>query len=260
MPVLEVIGGLYRILLAAIYFTLFGIGGMIIALFINILHLVFWKVEPLIRLSRLITRYSFKIYLRTGCLLGIFKIDIQNAQAQQSKHGCIYIANHPSLLDIVIMVATIPHLSCYMKSSITKNFFMRAVVKCNRYIAVDGDTEKLLQQSKIQLQNGDNLIIFPEGTRTADENHLKFTHGFANIAQRGPYVITPVVIRFCGRALKKNTPWYYVYYKRLTYQIRFLDDFNTIDFMHKHCDVPASALSRKISFTLQEIIKEHLKD
>ncbi len=260
MQPLKVISGLYRVLLTAIYFTLFGIGGMMIALFINLLHLVFWKIEPLIVLSRLITRYAFKVYLKSGCLLGLFKIDIENEAAQQSKRGCIYIANHPSLLDIVIMVASVPHLSCYMKASITRNVFMKAVVKCNRYIAVDGDTKKLLEKSKNQLENGDNLIIFPEGTRTEDENKLKFTHGFANIALRGPHNIVPVVIRYSGKALKKDTPWYYTYYKRLTYKIRFLDEFDTRVFIEEHSTVPSTALPRRISSALLKTIKEHLKD
>ncbi|MCD2476569.1 1-acyl-sn-glycerol-3-phosphate acyltransferase, partial [Staphylococcus aureus] len=58
------------------------------------------------------------------------------------------------------------------------------------------------------LRAGNNLIIFPEGTRTTPGRPVQLQRGAANIAIRGRCDMTPVHIRCSPPALSKELPWW----------------------------------------------------
>ncbi|MEM0912917.1 MAG: lysophospholipid acyltransferase family protein, partial [Pseudomonadota bacterium] len=59
-----------------------------------------------------------------------------------------------------------------------------------------------------KLHSGENLLIFPEGTRTDDEEHLRFKRGASNVAVAAQCPIMPVLIKCHPSALKKSDKWY----------------------------------------------------
>ena len=93
------------------------------------------------------------------------------------------LANHPSLIDVVVLISIIPNADCVVKAHLFKNPFLRGVVKNTGYIS-NADPEGLLVDCKKSLAAGNNLIIFPEGTRTKVGQAVKFQRGAANIALR----------------------------------------------------------------------------
>ena len=135
---------------------------------------------------------------------------------------------------------------------------MKGIARCNRYIANSEETEKIVEKCRTSLLNGDNLIIFPEGTRTLDENKLKFTHGFSSIALTENFKIRPAVIKFHGDCVRKNTPWYTIFTGILEYRITFLDSFDTKDFREQYADKEDSAVSRLMAKHLQNLIKTRI--
>jgi len=193
-----------------------------------------------------------------GTVCRIFSIHIDGTDKIKDDHGMIIIANHPSLLDIVIFISVVPNATCLMKDAIVHNPFMRRIAKCNQYISNSEETQVIIEKCNQALNNGDNIIIFPEGTRTLDKNQLKFTHGFSSIALSGDFEIRPAVIRFHGDCIRKNTPWYTIYTGILEYQISFLDAFDTKDFREQHKMHEKSAISRKLAKHLQDYIKTRI--
>ncbi len=248
-------GGVLRVCFAALFFSVFGLGALFLSQIVFRLLSLFIKDENrLTDLSRQITASSFKLYLFSGQVCRIFKITIEGTQKISEDRGMIFIANHPSLLDIVIFISVVPHATCLMKEAIVHNPFMKGIAGCNRYIANSEGTDKIMHKCKKALLSGDNLIIFPEGTRTTDENKLKFTHGFSSIALTCNFNIRPAVINFHGDCLRKNAPWYSIFTGRLEYRITFLESFDTEKFRAQYKDREDSAVSRLLAKHLQNLI------
>jgi 1-acyl-sn-glycerol-3-phosphate acyltransferase len=60
------------------------------------------------------------------------------------------------------------------------------------------------------VRTGNNLIIFPEGTRSVRGEPLRLQRGAARVAVHGDIDITPVRIRCTPATLSKGEKWYQV--------------------------------------------------
>ncbi len=253
---MQVIIGIYRVIASAIYLAIFGMGALFISvIFFNLLSIVIRDKQKKVRISRAFTSGSFRMYLKTGELIGIFKFNFHHLDKLKNDQKVIYIANHPSLLDFVILTAIGKNTSCVVKHGLKKNPFFAGVISCNQYIGNHGSSEQIVQRCKDELDKGSCLMIFPEGTRTRNQSKLKFTHGFSSIALTNNYNIRPFIINFKGRALRKGAPWYLTYYSRLYFDIEVLDLIDTKKFAQQHQDKEISAQSRILAKQLQNIIQ-----
>ena len=86
---------------------------------------------------------------------------------------------------------------------------MRGVIKRTGYISNENPQE-LLDECSQTFKKGNNLIVFPEGTRTEPNSRLKFKRGAANIALRCRVPVTTVLIKMTPATLTKGAPWYKV--------------------------------------------------
>ncbi|MGN0895051.1 MAG: lysophospholipid acyltransferase family protein [Succinivibrio sp.] len=256
----NVFAGIYRVIIGALFFIFFGTGALCISVVaFNLIRLFVRNKDLRTQLSRNITRYSFVFFLKSGCVLGIFDIEVNNLLKIKNDRGCVYIANHPSLLDIVILCSIVKNANCVVKAQLLNNPFLSGVIRCNRYVPNAQDAPTIIKNCSESLNRGDNLIIFPEGSRTVKPNsEIRFKHGFASLALFGMHNIRPLTIKFTGLGLKKNTPWYYVYYRRLKYTVSMLDEFDTAAFCREYEDKEDSALARLIARKLESLIKSNL--
>nr|WP_246261381.1 lysophospholipid acyltransferase family protein [Alteromonas ponticola] len=120
--------------------------------------------------------------------------------------GHIIIANHPTLIDVVLLLAVNRQMCCFVKGAVWDNFFTGAVAKQAGFIP--NHSEQLLTMAAAKLKAGENILIFPEGTRTKHDNTIHFKRGAANMAVAVNAAIMPVLIKCHPGALKKGDKWY----------------------------------------------------
>lgn len=121
--------------------------------------------------------WRFFIWLMEKCKL----IQVEAFQIPQTT-GNIIVANHPSLIDIVILIAKIPNCICIVKTSLKKHFFMKYIVR-KVYLINDMDADALFEETQKLLNDGFNLVVFPEGTRTTKPvGEIKLHRGVAHLA------------------------------------------------------------------------------
>ena len=108
-----------------------------------------------------------------------------------------------------------------------------AVSGCSRFKWFERDdpletlpVEAMYENAKDSLRAGNNLVIFPEGTRTPADGSLRLQRGAANIAVRGGFALTPVVIRCEPPTLRKGDKWYQVPVRRPRYVIDVREDID----------------------------------
>lgn len=151
--------------------------------------------------------------------LGLIAVKIENLAALKAK-GKIIVANHPSLIDVVILISYIPNADCIVKSSLGNNFFMRGVIKAAGYIPNSTNLEELLSACSSSLKKGNNLIIFPEGTRSVPGKQTRISRGAAHIAVHSGCDILPIRINCYPPGLLKNQKWYKVADEKMKYVLK----------------------------------------
>jgi len=119
--------------------------------------------------------------------------------------GLIVIANHPSLLDALMLVARLPRAACVMKASLMRNPLLAPGARLARYIRNDTPSG-LVRLAVDDLRAGGQLVLFPEGTRTTRQPLNPFRPGFTLIAKMARAPIQTVFIDTDSPYLGKGWP------------------------------------------------------
>jgi 1-acyl-sn-glycerol-3-phosphate acyltransferase len=200
---------LWRLVWTALAFAVLGIGGLLLALTVIPLASVFLPdVSARNRRAQGIIRASFRLYLWFLQTLGILELEVIGGEQLRESRGKLIVANHPTLLDIVILMAWLPDAKCLGKRQLWRNPLLRAVVQAAGYIRNDDAPEVVIGQCREALLAGSNLIIFPEGTRSVPGRPLHFHRGFAHIAIASGVNLRPVFITCEPLTLIKGEPYY----------------------------------------------------
>ena len=198
----------WRIAVVAACFAGMGIGGIFYTLFVfPALRLVSPSPAEAARRARVLIQHSFAVLvgvLRRG---GVMRVEARNLEALRNAGPVLVLANHPSYLDIVVLIAHIPDAVCVVKSALWWNPFFGGVVRAAAYVRND-EPERLIESCAASLGRGQPLIIFPEGTRTAPGEPLRFVRGAAHVALKSGAAIQPVVLRCDPPAFTRTGHWY----------------------------------------------------
>ena len=158
--------------------------------------------------------------------LGLIKLSINDIDRLTAIKGHLVIANHPTLLDVVLLMAFIPRVQCIVKHELWSSRYLGGVVRLAGYIPNNLEPEALLDACRNSLDIGDNLLIFPEGTRTRPGAALHFHRGFANIALLAKARIQLITI-FCNPlTLTKGEPWWRIPLRRPHFRIAVGDELD----------------------------------
>lgn len=223
----------WRLIATALSFSVFGIGGVI-------LLLVVFPLQSLLpgdalqrrRRARLTVSRLFMFFIKFMRAMGVLTFQFDGAE-RLGRPGQLIIANHPSLLDVVFLIAHLRDTGCVVKESLWRNPSMRGPVQACGYISNNGSAE-MLDDAAQTLRDGQTLIIFPEGTRTTPGLPPTFHRGAAAIALRGAQVITPVYISVNPTTLTKAEPWYRIPARRMHYQLRVGADLQPAQYLAGH--------------------------
>jgi len=198
----------WRVIATGISLSLFGIGTLLLsavfALFVRFLPVSKSTKHGWLRAS--IQRMS-AVFVNILQSLGLIFFSTHGPPLS-SIRGHLIIANHPSLLDALFIIAATQNLCCIVKADLLKNPFTRYIVKLAGYIP--NQSETLLADSARVLASGTNLLIFPEGTRNTSDEQLNFKRGAANIALSTGCPVSPVVFDYQPRMGQKHDKWYAV--------------------------------------------------
>ena len=127
----------------------------------------------------------------------------------------IYFANHQSHFDWVLIWAALPRelraatrqiaARDYWTSGAFKHWLTREVFNAVYVSRTRSDDEDLLEPLVQALQNGDLLVIFPEGTRSNKGEPQPFKSGLYHLAEQFPNVpLIPAWIDNVQRVMPKG--------------------------------------------------------
>ena len=175
---------LRRLLSKLSSFAVFGISSLILATSLfPLFHLLAGFSEKRFKvISRKFVNHFFQFFVKYIEVTGAMRLSVENRELLKGIKGKVVIANHPSLLDVVILISLIPNANCIVKGSLVQNKFISLIIR-NLYIPNTLPFDEQLERAKkSMLEDGNNLIIFPEGTRSKPGEPWYFKKGAARFA------------------------------------------------------------------------------
>jgi 1-acyl-sn-glycerol-3-phosphate acyltransferase len=194
----------WRVFGTGLSFIAVGTGGVFL---FPVLNLIIWDRRLRSRIARQVIRFTFRCIVAVMRIMGVFRYEIRGLERLE-RNGLLILANHPTLIDIVFLMAFVKRAECIVKSGLWRNPFTRATIRAAAYVRNDDYGVQLIQDCMGAVRRGGNLIIFPEGTRTPSSGLIRFKRGAANIAVRARRNVTPVLIRCEPPMLAKGEKWW----------------------------------------------------
>ncbi len=151
---------------------------------------------------------GFRLYvgiLRTVCAC---RFDLTDIDQLRDQGPMVIAANHPSLLDAVLITSRLPNAVCFMKADIMDNPLFGAGARMARYVRNDQLLSAVLSCRR-ELEHGAQVVIFPEGTRTLGypANPLNpLSRSTALIAGRAGVPVQTLLVEFSSPYLGKGWP------------------------------------------------------
>lgn len=231
----------WRICATGFCFSTFGLGGLLMRVFIfPLLWVVVWHQRRRAELAKWVIHHAFRGFVGLMALVGVISYEVRGAE-RLKRRGLLVLANHPSLIDVVFLISFVRHADCIVKGALARNPFTRGPIRAAGFVCNDSGAG-LVEDCIVSLRSGNNLVIFPEGTRTPLNGEARLQRGAANIAVRGNIDITPVRIRCTPPMLTKGVKWYRVPERRAHFIIEVCDDIPVRDFTQ---DSPSEALAAR---------------
>jgi 1-acyl-sn-glycerol-3-phosphate acyltransferase len=243
----------WRLFVTGFSFFVFGVGAFIVGtVLLPIVKLLPASREVKRRRARGVMSAALRLFIgimhRGGGLTYEF-----HGHERLGRAGQMIVANHPSLIDVVFLLAFAPTAGCVVKQGLWRNPLTRWAVTMAEFIPND-QAASMIDAAARALQEKQTLIFFPEGTRTRPRQPMVFHRGAANVALRAASVVTPVYIRCQPTTLTKAEPWYRVPPRRPHFSLHVGPDLD----LNPYLNAPLPSASRAFNDDLHRHFQQEL--
>jgi len=157
------------------------------------------------RVGQFLIMVGFRLFLSHMRLLGLFRCDLTALDRLRNDGPLLIAANHPALLDAVLVISRLPRVVCLAKAKLWGNPFLGGCLRLARYLRSDSPL-LLVREAKEAILRGEQILIFPEGTRTTTEPVNAFRGGVAVIARATGIPVQTVFLEGSVPYLAKGWP------------------------------------------------------
>jgi len=238
----------YRVFAKLFAFFIFGLCSVILGMFV--LPLMRCVLHPRTRFQkhgRRTISAALRLFVFIMHSLKIVDVKADNCEKYRHLSSKIIVANHPSLLDVVILFSLIPNADCIVNANLGNNI-LRGIVR-QLYILNSRKFDDIINTCKESLNHGNCLIIFPEGTRTPRYGKVILKKGAARISLACGCNIIPVHIGGTDKyGLGKKEPLLsFNPSERYVYNIRIGEEINPEKYKVRPIPAAAKSITKDIA-------------
>lgn len=144
-------------------------------------------------------------------ILGInpyWKVRVEGRHKIDPAQVYVMVSNHQSGLDILVLFKLHRHFKWVAKKGLFQIPFIGWNMALNGYIAIERSRGRsklqMMDQAAASIEEGNSVMLFPEGTRSPDGSLQMYKTGAFRLALETHSPIVPVVIKNTHRAIKKG--------------------------------------------------------
>jgi uncharacterized protein len=193
------ITGLFKSIFSLSYFALGS-------LMVTAIGYVFVKWNPIARKTtkylyhRILSAYTWSVlYIMTNV-----KKKIINPNNEDFSHPVVLIANHQSFLDILILTLLHPKVILLTNNWVWNSPVFGRLVRIAGYYPVSRGIENSIDYLSVLVKAGYSIAVFPEGTRSSDQEIKRFHKGAFYIAEKLQLDLLPLIIHGSGYTMSKG--------------------------------------------------------
>ena len=187
--------------------------------------------------------------------IGLLRLDLVGVERLRAGPPLLLVANHPTLLDLVMIASLMPQLDCIVSPAWAENPFLKRTVVSAGYCRGD-NPGSVVRACLRHLQAGRSVVVFPEGTRSPPGGLRDFQAGAAFVALRSGQAIVPVLMRCEPATLFKGRSWYDVPAERLHMTVRVGEPVTPQLVRYRGVTLPEAA--RRLTAELREVFLKGL--
>jgi 1-acyl-sn-glycerol-3-phosphate acyltransferase len=231
----------WRVLRTGVAFFTFGVGAIVVAAIVSPLRLRLGGTSARREVAvQRVVRTAFRLFAWWMFSLGLIRVSWIGADRLRGRAPRLVVANHPTLIDVVLLLAQLPQADCIVKTAARRND--------------DGDA--LVDACAERIARGRSVVLFPEGTRSPRGGLRRFQRGAAHIALKSGCPIVPVVITCRPPTLLKGQPWHDVPDQRARFVLRVGEPIDPAQYLDAETTVPVAA--RRLTADLQTLYERQL--
>jgi len=251
MPDMARLDYYWRLLATGASFSVFGVGALIITVSLfPAIHLFAANRGRAQRRCQYVVHISFRAFIWMMKTLGILTYEFSDTDKLPIGSGHLIIANHPTLLDVVFVISRLPTTQCVVKKAAWSNPFLAGVMWATGYIQNE-DPLVLIDDCVRALQEGNNLVIFPEATRTIPGGKMKLKRGAASVISTSRQLFTPLIMTCEPSTLAKGQKWFDIPNRRVHFKISVGDPVDPVPLLMDGEQLSKS--NRRINNVIEEL-------
>lgn len=190
-----------------IVYSLYSILFLCVSMFLLVLPLTYLYFlvgrtteRKRMRLHRFICRASRYVIRRVPGTT----FTLNNAVGERFERPAIIISNHQSHLDLMCILMLTPRLVVLTNDWVHRNPIYGLVIRRAEFHAVSDGIEANLGRLSDLVRRGYSIVVFPEGTRSADCRIQRFHRGAFYLAEQLHLDLLPVFLHGIGHVLPKQ--------------------------------------------------------
>jgi 1-acyl-sn-glycerol-3-phosphate acyltransferase len=191
-----------HLLFSIISFVYYGLGGFIISILSTLCSFLPGKNEKLVLSLRKLMSAYMKSVLDTNVHLK--KTKVINQTGEDFKKPAIFIANHTSFLDILVVGMLHPKTVFLVSDWVYNSPIFGKGVRFFGFYPVSKGVEGSVDHLRKKVEEGYSIMVFPEGTRSRDNVVKRFHKGAFYLAELFNLDIIPILIHGGSEALPKG--------------------------------------------------------
>ncbi len=251
----------YRAFMKLFFIFVIGAGSIVIALIIfPCIHIFVHPKKRFQAAGRKFISMVFTVIIFLIKTTGTMKVYVDELDKLKNLKSNVIVSNHCCALDFVLLMSLVPTINCIVAEWLTKTPLTGVIRQV--YILNTTDFDELCRRCKETLDMGNNVLIFPEGTRTPRHGSVPYKKGAARIAQYAGCDIQPLLIGGSDKyGLGKHDPaWSFNHEEPLIFDIKILEPIKIADYAEFSLTVGAKKITEKIHSEILEAAEEEKKN